>query len=254
MNNARGTWTLFTKECSRFMKVKTQTVLAPALTALLYMLVFRYAMNDRTVVGFNVDYITFLAPGLIMMSILQNAFANTASSLLTSKIMHVHVYLLMAPLTAFEVALAFLTAACLRSMLIALVLWLVFLQFMDVWPQHLFLSLYFMIMGSLIMGSLGFCCGIWAQKFDDMSLITNFVVLPLTFLSGVFYSTQQLPELWQTLNSYNPFYYLIDGFRYSVLGISESDPQQAIMISSISSIVAVCLSWFLWKKGWKLKT
>lgn len=254
MNNARGTWTLFNKECSRFMKVKTQTILAPALTALLYMLVFRYAMNDRTVVGFDVDYITFLAPGLIMMSILQNAFANTASSLLTSKIMHVHVYLLMAPLTALEVILAFLAAACLRSILIAFVLWCVFLQFMDVWPQHIFLSIYFTLMGSLLMGSLGFCCGIWAQKFDDMSLVTNFVVLPLTFLSGVFYSTQQLPALWQTLNTYNPFFYLIDGFRYSLLGIGESDPQHAVIISFISAATTVCLSWSLWRKGWKLKS
>jgi len=253
MNNPRGTWTLFVKECSRFMKVKTQTILAPALTALLYMLVFRYAIGERTVSGFNVSYMQFLVPGLMMMSVLQNAFANSASSLLTSKIMRVHIYLMMAPLTAFEVIIAFLAAACLRSILIAAALWFVFIQFTDSWPQHPLLSLYFICSGSLLMGSLGFCCGLWAEKFDDMALITNFVVLPLTFLSGVFYSIQQLPVMWQTFNHYNPFYYLIDGFRYSFLGISDGDPQLAILVSLGITISSIWLSWKLWSIGWKLK-
>lgn len=251
--NPRGVWTLFQRETRRFLRVKMQTIAAPALTAIMYLIVFRYAMGDRHVPGLNVPYFEFLIPGLIMMAMLQNAFANTSSSLIASKIMNVHVFLLMAPLSALEVVIAALAAATVRALVVAGVLLLVLFPFADIHVAHLWMIVLYGICGSIIMGGIGILSGMWAQRFDDMATISNFIILPLTFLSGVFYSVRQLPVFWQTINQFNPFFYLIDGFRYGFLGTGDSDPTKAAFVVCIVTLLVVLICWQAWRKGWKMK-
>lgn len=253
MGNAYGSWTLFAKETRRFLKVKTQTIFAPVLTAVLYVIVFRYAMGNRSVPGLGIDYFTFLVPGLVIMSMLQNAFANTSSSMISAKMLGVHVYLLMAPLSAFEVVVAFLAAAVVRAAVVGGLLLATMLPFVDISVSHAWMVLLFGLAGSLIMGAAGLIGGLWANKFDDMSLVNNFVILPLTFLSGVFYSIEQLPPLWQRVNSFNPFFYLIDGFRQGFLGIGDTHPATAAWVV-LAATAAICwLCWHLWRRGWRIK-
>jgi len=251
--NPRGTWTLFKRETQRFLKVNMQTVAAPALTAILYLIVFRYAMGDRQVPGMEVDYFTFLIPGLAMMSMLQNAFANTSSSIIIGKVMNVHIYMLMAPLSALEVITAFLAGAVLRAVIVATVFLLVLMPFVDISLHHFGLILVYGICGSVIMGGLGLIGGMWSDNFDQMSMVNNFIIMPLTFLSGVFYSIEQLPPFWQTLSLYNPFFYLIDGFRHGFIGVGDSDPWLSIGIVSGFAVFIVLLCWRLWHIGWRLK-
>jgi len=252
--NPRGAWTLFQRETRRFMRVKMQTIAAPALTAIMYLIVFRYAMGDRHVPGLNVPYFEFLIPGLIMMAMLQNAFANTSSSLITSKVMNVHVFLLMAPLSAAEVVLAALAAATVRALVVAGILLLVLIPFANIHVAHLWMILLYGICGSIIMGGVGILAGMWAQRFDDMATISNFIILPLTFLSGVFYSVHQLPAFWQQLNQFNPFFYLIDGFRYGFLGTGDSDPSKAALIVCFATVAVTLCCWQAWRLGWKMKS
>ncbi len=252
--NPRGAWTLFQRETRRFMRVKMQTIVAPALTAVMYLIVFRYAMGDRHVPGLNVPYFEFLIPGLIMMAMLQNAFANTSSSLITSKVMNVHVFLLMAPLSATEVVLAALAAATMRALVVAGILLLVLVPFANIHVAHLWMILLYGICGSVIMGGIGILAGMWAQRFDDMATISNFIILPLTFLSGVFYSVQQLPVFWQQVNQFNPFFYLIDGFRYGFLGTGDSDPTKAAVIVCFAAVMITLCCWHAWRLGWKMKS
>ncbi|MDQ6963964.1 MAG: ABC transporter permease [Mariprofundales bacterium] len=251
--NMRGAYTLFNRETRRFFKVKMQTIVAPALTALLYLVVFRYAMGDRSVPGMEVAYFDFLVPGLAMMAIMQNAFANTSSSLIAGKVMNVHAHLLMAPLTALEVITAFLLAAVVRALVVATILLLVLLPFVHIPLPHPAIALLFAICASIIMGGIGIISGMWAQKFDDMATITNFIIMPLTFLSGVFYSTGQLPPVWQQVNSVNPFFYLVDGFRFGVLGVGESDIPTAVASTLLVTAVTTASCWALWQRGWRLK-
>ncbi len=251
--NPRGAWTLFVRETQRFMKVKMQTIVAPALTAILYLLIFRYAMGERSVPGLDVDYFSFLIPGLVMMSMLQNAFANTSSSMIVGKVMNVNIYLLMAPLSAIEVVIAFLAAAVLRALVVAVVLLLVLSPFAHLTFSHISLILFYGVCGSVLMGGLGFIGGMWSKKFDDMALINNFVIMPLTFLSGVFYSVTQLPPLWQKINHFNPFFYLIDGFRYGFIGVGDTNPYIALWVVGGSTFICMVACWYLWRIGWKLK-
>jgi len=251
--NFIGTWTLFQRESRRFLRVKMQTIVAPALTAILYLIVFRYAMGERQVPGLDVDYFSFLIPGLMMMAMLQNAFANTSSSMIVGKIMNVHVFLLMSPISAAEAIFAFLAAAVLRAFVVGSVLLLVLLPFSTLTLTHVWMILFYGLCGSLIMGSLGLIGGMWSKTFDDMAMVNNFVIMPLTFLSGVFYSVSQLPPFWQALNAWNPFFYLIDGFRHGFIATGDSDPLQAMGAVAILTIVAVFASWYLWRMGWKLK-
>jgi len=251
--NPRGAWTLFQRETRRFMNVKMQTVVAPALTAILYLVIFRYAMGNRSVPGLHVAYFTFLIPGLVMMSMLQNAFANTSSSMIMGKVMNVHIYLLMAPLSAIEVVGAFLAASVVRALTVATVLLLVLAPFTTLRFAHPGLVLLYGVCGSILMGGLGLIAGMWSDKFDDMALINNFVIMPLTFLSGVFYSVKQLPPFWQHVNHFNPFFYLIDGFRYGFLGVGDAHPYTALWVVSGATLVCMGACWGLWRAGWKLK-
>lgn len=251
--NPRGMWTLFKRETHRFLKVNMQTVAAPALTAVLYLIVFRYAMGDRQVPGMDVDYFTFLIPGLAMMSMLQNAFANTSSSIIIGKVMNVHIYLLMAPLSAIEMVLAFIAGAVLRAVVVATVFLLVLAPFVDIPIHHFGLIIVYGICGSIIMGGMGLIGGMWSDNFDHMAMVTNFIIMPLTFLSGVFYSIEQLPPVWQQVSHYNPFFYLIDGFRHGFLGVGDSDPWLSIGIVVCFAVATVLLCWRLWHVGWRLK-
>jgi len=251
--NIIGTWTLFQRESRRFLRVKMQTIVAPALTAILYLIVFRYAMGERQVPGLDVDYFSFLIPGLMMMAMLQNAFANTSSSMIVGKIMNVHVFLLMSPISAAEAVFAFLAAAVLRALVVGSVLLLVLLPFSELTLTHIWMILFYGICGSLIMGSLGLIGGMWSKTFDDMAMVNNFIIMPLTFLSGVFYSVTQLPPFWQAINAWNPFFYLIDGFRHGFIATGDSDPLQAMGAVATLTILVVLSSWYLWRIGWKLK-
>jgi len=251
--NFMGTWILFQRESRRFLRVKMQTIVAPALTAILYLIVFRYAMGDRQVPGLDVDYFSFLIPGLMMMTMLQNAFANTSSSMIVGKIMNVHVFLLMSPISASEAIFAFLAAAVLRALVVGSVLLLVLLPFSELALNHVWMILFYGICGSLIMGSFGLIGGMWSKTFDDMSMVNNFIIMPLTFLSGVFYSVTQLPPFWQAVNAWNPFFYLIDGFRHGFIATGDSDPFQAMGAVAILTLLSVLLAWYLWHIGWKLK-
>jgi ABC-2 type transport system permease protein len=246
-------WTLFKRETHRFLKVNMQTIAAPALTAILYLIVFRYAMGDRQVPGLEVDYFSFLIPGLAMMSMLQNAFANTSSSIIIGKVMNVHIYLLMAPMSALEMVLAFLAGAVLRAVIVATVFLAVLFPFVDIQFHHLGLILVYGISGSIIMGGLGLIGGMWSNNFDQMSMVNNFIIMPLTFLSGVFYSIRQLPEFWQQMSHFNPFFYLIDGFRHGFLGVGDTDPWLSIGIVTGFAVFVILLCWRLWHIGWRLK-
>jgi len=251
--NLIGTKTLFMREVRRFLKVKMQTIVTPALTAFLYLIIFRYAIGDRHVPGLEVDYFTFLVPGLAMMAMLQNAFANTSSSMIMGKVMGMHIYLLMAPLTAFEVVCAFLLAAVVRAVVVASVFLLVLVPFVDIGFQHLALVGIYGIAGALIMGGLGLIGGMWARDFDHVAMVTNFIILPLTFLSGVFYSVRQLPDFWQTINHANPFFYLIDGFRFGFLGVGDTDPWASMAIVIAAAVMTFAACWYLWHIGWRMK-
>jgi len=251
--NARGAWTLFTREVRRFLKVKMQTIVTPALTAMLYLIIFRYAMGERQVPGIAVDYFTFLVPGLAMMAMLQNAFANTSSSMIMGKVMGMHIYLLMAPLSAIEVVTVFLAAAVVRALVVAVVFLAILFPFVDLQLLHIGMILLYGICGSIIMGGLGLIAGMWAKDFDNIAMVTNFVIMPLTFLSGVFYSVRQLPELWQQINHANPFFYLIDGFRYGFLGTGDTDPYASIFVVVATVLLTIVTCWQLWRMGWRMK-
>jgi len=252
-SNLLGAWTLFLREVRRFLKVKMQTIVTPALTAMLYLVIFRYAMGDRHVPGMDVDYFTFLVPGLAMMAMLQNAFANTSSSMIMGKVMGMHIYLLMAPLSAFEVVVAFLAAAVVRAVVVACAFLIVLIPFVDLSMPHPGIVLLYGVCASIIMGGLGLIGGMWARDFDQVAMVTNFVILPLTFLSGVFYSVQQLPAFWQGVNHANPFFYLTDGFRYGFLGVGDTDPFASIGVVLFTVAVTFVACWHLWRRGWRMK-
>ncbi len=251
--NWYGCWTLYGRETRRFLNVKMQTIVAPALTAIMYLIVFRYAMGERSVPDLNVPYFEFLIPGLVMMSMMQNAFANTSSSIMVGKLMNVQIFLMMAPLSAIELTIAFLSAAVTRAAIVAIVLLLVLAPFTDIHIEHLWMILFYGVCGSIIMGGMGLIAGMWSKTFDDMALLNNFIIMPLTFLSGVFYSVKQLPELWQVVNHLNPFFYLIDGFRHGFLNVGDTDPNQAVAIVSTATLITIVACWQLWRIGWKLK-
>jgi len=251
--NMLGARTLFMREVRRFLKVKMQTIVTPALTAMLYLIIFRYAMGNRHAPGIEVDYFTFLVPGLAMMAMLQNAFANTSSSIIMGKVMGMHIYLLMAPLSAIEVVAAFLAAAVVRALVVAAVFLAVLIPFVDLQVLHPAMILFYGLCGSIMMGGLGLIAGMWAKDFDHIAMVTNFIILPLTFLSGVFYSVQQLPELWQQINHANPFFYLIDGFRYGFLGVGDTDPYASMFVVVATTLLIMMSCWQLWRIGWRMK-
>ncbi len=249
----RGFQTLLYKELLRFYKVLLQTVIAPMVTTLLYLMVFSQALASHALVYGRVDYTTFLAPGLIMMSLIQNAFANSSSSLIQSKVTGNIVFVLLAPLSYLEFYAAFILAALIRGMLVGSGVLLVALFFCDLGLYSLPAVLLFALLGGAIMATLGIIAGIWAEKFDQLAGFQNFVVMPLTFLSGVFYSIHSLPPFWQALSHLNPLFYMVDGFRYGFFGVSDISPLTSLLVVSLFFIALLGLTLYLLKRGYRLR-
>ena len=251
--NLRGLSTLFYKELLRFYKVWLQTLLAPIITALLYFLVFSHVLEEHVRVYEQVTYTAFLIPGLIMMSIIQNAFANSSSSLIQSKVTGNIVFVLLSPLSYLEFYLAFMLAAVARGLAVGLGVGLVAVLFVDLPVRHGGVLLVFALMSSAVLGSLGIIAGIWAEKFDQLAGFQNFVVLPLSFLSGVFYSIHSLPPFWQEASKFNPFFYMIDGFRYGFFGVSDINPWLSFAVILFSLTLLGGITLLLLKSGYKLR-
>ncbi len=219
-----GFYTLFNKEVQRFWKVSLQTILAPMLTTLLYLLIFSHVLEEHVQIYPGVPYTVFLIPGLVMMAVLQNAFANSSSSLIQSRVTGNIVFVLLSPLSYREVFLAYVLASVVRAAVVGTGVYLVTWCFFDVPLRSLSWVFLFAVLGSAFLGTLGIIAGIWAEKFDQLAAFQNFIILPLTFLSGVFYSIHSLPPFWQGLSQFNPFFYMIDGFRYGFFGVSDVSP------------------------------
>ncbi len=248
-----GMWTLFRKELLRFWKVSFQTVAAPVITALLYLLIFSHVLEAHVQVYPGVGYTAFLVPGLMMMSLLQNSFANSSSSLIQSKVMGNIVFLLLTPLSYWQFFLAFLAAAVIRGLAVGLCVWLVALSFVELPVAHPLLILAFAILGGGLLGALGIIAGIWAEKFDQMAAFQNFIIMPLSFLSGVFYSIHSLPPFWQRVSHLNPFFYMIDGFRYGFFGVGDIAPAVSLSVVTVSFLLLSAFTLRLLKIGYKLR-
>ena len=251
--NARGFYTLFWKELLRFYKVMLQTVIAPVITTLLYLLVFSHALGRHVVVYGQIEYTAFLIPGLVMMTIIQNAFANTSSSLIQSKVAGNIVFMLLAPLSYLELYLAFVCAAMVRGLTVGLGVYLCALPFVSLPMYSVTAVIIFALVGSALLATLGMIAGIWAEKFDQLAGFQNFVVMPLIFLSGVFYSIHSLPEIWQVASRFNPFFYMIDGFRYGFFGVSDIDPRISIAAVAIFLAILTALTVGLLRRGYRLR-
>lgn len=248
-----GFRTLLYKEVLRFIKVAGQTITAPVLTALLYLLVFGHALEAHAQAFPGVSYMAFLIPGLVMMSVLQNAFSNTSSSLIQSKMNGSMVFLLLSPISYWETYLAYLLAAIVRGGVVgtgvfAVTVWFVPLPCVAPWWIAIF-----GLLGAAILGTLGLIAGIWAEKYDHLATFQNFLITPATFLSGVFYTMASLPGMWQNVSRANPFFYLIDGFRYGFLGRSDASPMTSLVVSVIFFAVLAAVAVRMLQRGYKLR-
>jgi ABC-2 type transport system permease protein len=251
-----GAWTLFRKEVLRFWKVSFQTVAAPVLTSLLYLLIFSHVLESHVAVfGGKVRYTEFLVPGLVMMSVLQNSFANSSSSLIQSKITGNLVFVLLAPLSPRELFAAYVAGAMVRGITVGAGVFVVTLLFAPALalPAHPLWAVAFVLLGSAILGTLGLVAGIWADKFDQLAAFQNFIIVPLTFLSGVFYSIHSLPPFWQAASHFNPFFYMIDGFRYGFFGLGDVPPATSLAVVGAFALVLAALALVLIGRGWKLR-
>ena len=245
--------TLLYKEVLRFWKVSTQTIGAPVLTAVLFLFIFGHAMEGRVRVYDSVPYTAFLVPGLVMMSLLQNAFANSSSSLIQSKITGNIIFVLLPPLAYWEFFAAYVLAAVVRGMVVGAAVLLVTLPFVGAEFRHPLWILAFAFCGSAVLGALGMMAGIWAEKIDQVASFQNFLIMPLTFLSGVFYSIHSLPDFWQGLSHFNPFFYMIDGFRYGFFGVSDVDPLRSLAVVAAFLGVVSGLTLVTLRSGYKLR-
>jgi ABC-2 type transport system permease protein len=252
--NWAGFRTLYLREIRRFWKVGLQTVAAPVVTALLYMMVFVVARGNGAPPVHGTTYGAFVAPGLIMMQILNNAFANSSSSLLQSKFNGLIGDFLTPPLSPVEQVGAFALGAATRGVAVGAVTWLAVLPFAHLPLTHLWAVLYFGICAALILGMLGMMAGLWAEKFDHMAVVTNFIIMPLTFLSGTFYLVDRLPEPFRSASHFNPFFYMIDGFRYGFIGQAESALFTGVLMTGglVVAFAFTCL--WMFETGYKLKT
>ena len=248
-----GLLTLFRKELLRFWKVSLQTVAAPVLSSLLYLLIFSHAMAVHIKVFGSVPYTAFLIPGLAMMSVLQNAFANTSSSLIQSKITGNLVFVLLSPLKSWELFAGYVAASIVRGLAVGLGLIFVATWFVPLEFRHPQWIAAFAVLGASMLASLGLIAGIWAEKFDQMAAFQNFIIVPATFLSGVFYSVQSLPPFWMALSHLNPFFYLVDGFRYGFFGASDVSPWLCLLAALIGNAVCGGVAWAWLHRGYKLR-
>jgi ABC-2 type transport system permease protein len=248
-----GFLTLLYKELLRFWKVGFQTVFAPMVSTLLYLLIFSHVLEEHVQAYPGVAYTVFLVPGLVMMAMLQNAFANSSSSLIQSKITGNLVFILLSPLSYREIFFAYVTASVARGIAVGLGVYLVTLAFFDVPLSSFPWVLMFALMGSALLGAIGVIAGIWAEKFDQLAAFQNFVILPLTFLSGVFYTIHSLPPFWQGLSHLNPFFYMIDGFRYGFFRASDISPYVSLGIVATCFVAVSWLTLQMLKRGYKIR-
>jgi len=248
-----GWQTLLYKEVLRFWKVSFQTVAAPVLTAVLYLLIFGHVLQNNVKVYDRVEYTAFLIPGLVMMSMLQNAFANSSSSLVQSKIMGSLVFVLLTPLSHWSWFGAYVGSAMARGLAVGVGVFAVTAFFAQPDFSAPLWILVFALMGSALLGALGVIAGLWAEKFDQMAAFQNFVIMPMTFLSGVFYSIRSLPPFWQDVSHLNPFFYMIDGFRYGFFGVSDVSPWLSLGIVGTALIVVSGLALHLLRIGYKIR-
>jgi ABC-2 type transport system permease protein len=248
-----GFQTLFYKEVLRFWKVATQTISAPILTAMLYLLIFGHVLEDHVQVYPDVQYTAFLIPGLVMMSVLQNSFANSSSSLIQSKITGNLVFVLLPPLSHWEMFGAYVLASVVRGLAVGtgvfiITAWFAHLSFVAPWWIVIFA-----LLGAAILGTMGLIAGIWAEKFDQLAAFQNFLIMPATFLSRVFYSIHSLPPFWQSVSHFNPFFYMIDGFRYGFFGQSDVNPLISFSIVAVFFVLLASFAIHLLKNGYKLR-
>jgi ABC-2 type transport system permease protein len=248
-----GLQTLYVKEVRRFMSVATQTILAPMVTTLLFLAVFVLALGHAVDKVAGEPYMAFLAPGLIMMAIAQNAFANTSSSILISKLQGNIVDLLMPPLTALERTIGLAGGGLTRGLIVGLATWVAMLPFVPMSAAHPLFILFHAVMASLLMSLIGVLAGVWAEKFDHMAAITNFIVTPAAFLSGTFYSAERLPPLWQGVAHMNPLFYMIDGFRYGFIGHADGSLTAGILVLLGANVALLWLIHRMFASGFHLK-
>lgn len=252
MRPSRGFLTLLYKELLRFWKVSAQTIAAPVLTALLYLLIFSHVLSMHTKIH-GVPYTAFLIPGLVMMSVLQNAFANTSSSLIQSKITGNLVFVLLPPISHNEFFSAYVLAAVARGFTVGAGVLLATIWFGSLnYAAPLWIGV-FAILGGAIMATLGMLAGIWAEKYDQLAAFQNFLIMPLTFLSGVFYSIASLPSFWQSISRWNPVFYMIDGFRYGFFGVSDISPWHSLWVGLLSFTILAALTLHSLRRGYKLR-
>ena len=251
--NWRGLWTLYTKEVRRFLNVFTQTLLAPMVTTLLFLAVFTLALGGggRTIGG--VAFATFLAPGLIMMAMVQNSFANTSSSLVIAKVQGSIVDVLMPPLSPGELTLGIAAGGMTRGLLVGLAVGLGMCLFVPVTIHNPLFILYHGVMAVMMLALLGMIGGIWAEKFDHIAAVTNFIITPFSFLSGTFYSIERLPETWQIVAHFNPFFYMIDGFRYGFIGHADSSLPLGMAVMALFNLFLWTVTYRMFSTGYRLK-
>jgi len=249
-----GWQTLLYKEVLRFWKVAFQTIAGPVLTAMLYLLIFGHALESHVKVYDQISYTAFLVPGLAMMSLLQNAFANSSSSLIMSKVMGNLVFLLLTPLSYMHWFVAYVGASVVRGVIVGLGVFAVSALFTDISFVAPLWIVVFAFLGAALMGTLGLIAGLWAEKFDQLAAFQNFVVMPMTFLSGVFYSIHSLPAFWQGVSHFNPFFYMIDGFRYGFFGVSDVSPWLSLGVVGVSTLVVSAIAIQLLRSGYKIRS
>ncbi|MBN8551327.1 MAG: ABC transporter permease [Caulobacterales bacterium] len=252
--NWEGLWTLYLKEVRRFWKVGAQTVFAPVVTTLLYMMVFVVAVQGARQPIPGVDFAQFVGPGLIMMAILNNAFANASSSLIQAKIMGTATDFLTPPLSPLELLLGFGLGAATRGLLVGLATAICVWPFSRYGVQHLWAVVYFSLIASLLLGLAGVLAGVWSEKFDHLAAVQNFVVMPMTFLSGTFYAIEALPQPFEAISHYNPVFYLIDGFRYGFIGQAEGSLTIGVILSLVLTLVVGLATYEVFRRGWRLKS
>ena len=245
---------LLQKEILRFWKVGFQTVAAPVLTAILYLMIFGHVLEDHVKVYDSISYTAFLVPGLVMMSVLQNAFANSSSSLIQSKIMGNLVFLLLTPLSHWHWFVAYVGSSIARGLVVGSGVFIVTAFFTHLSFVAPLWILVFAVLGAALLGTLGLIAGLWAEKFDQLAAFQNFVIMPMTFLSGVFYSIHSLPAFWQSVSHLNPFFYMIDGFRYGFFGVSDVSPWLSLGIVGVALAVASFLAIHLLRTGYKIRS
>jgi len=249
----KGWRALFYKEVLRFWKVSFQTIAAPVLSAVLYLLIFGHVLEDRVQVYDQLKYTAFLLPGLIMMSLLQNSFANSSSSMVQSKIMGNLVFILLTPLSHWSWFFAYVLSAMVRGVAVGLGVLLVTAWFVPLTFVYPIWIVVFALLGAAMLGTLGLIAGLWAEKFDQMAAFQNFVIVPMTFLSGVFYSIHTLPPLWQLASHFNPFFYMIDGFRFGFFGVSDVSPWLSLSLVGGALVLVSGLALTLLKTGYKIR-